>query len=49
MRAMIGKMERMIEMAETMIYPPYSLSLSFFQDEAITQVGTMADERDLSR
>jgi len=40
MRAMIGKMERMIEMAETMIYPPYSLNLSFFQDEAITQVGT---------
>jgi outer membrane protein TolC len=40
--AMIGKMERMIEMAETMIYPPYSLSLSLFQDEAITQVGTMA-------
>jgi len=28
-------------MAETMIYPPYSLSLSFFADEAITQVGTM--------
>ena len=42
MRAMIGKMERMIEMAETMIYPPYSLSLSLFQDEAIAQVGTMA-------
>ena len=41
-RAMIGKMERMIEMAETMIYPPYSLSLSLFQDEAIAQVGTMA-------
>jgi len=41
MRAMIGKMERMIEMAETMIYPPYSLNLSFFQDEAIDQVGTM--------
>ena len=40
-RAMIGKMERMIEMAETMIYPSYSLNLSFFQDEAITQVGTM--------
>ena len=40
MRAMIGKMERMIEMAETMIYPPYSLSLSLFQDEAIAQVGT---------
>ncbi len=41
-RAMIGKMERMIEMAETMIYPPYSLNLSLFQDEAIAQVGTMA-------
>jgi outer membrane protein TolC len=41
MRSMIGKMERMIEMAETMIYPPYSLSLSLFQDEAIAQVGTM--------
>jgi outer membrane protein TolC len=38
---MIGKMERMIEMAETMIYPPYSLSLSLFQDEAIAQVGSM--------
>jgi len=42
MRAMIGKMERMIEMAETMIYPPYSLNFSLFQDEAIAQVGTMA-------
>lgn len=41
MRAMIGKMERMIEMAETMIYPPYSLSLSLFQNETITQTGTM--------
>jgi outer membrane protein, heavy metal efflux system len=41
MRAMIGKMERMIEMAETMIYPRFSLNLSFFQDEAIDQVGTM--------
>jgi cobalt-zinc-cadmium efflux system outer membrane protein len=42
MRAMIGKMERMIEMAETMIYPPYSLGFALFQDEAIAQVGTMA-------
>jgi len=41
MSAMIAKMERMIEMAETMIYPPYSLSLSLFQDEAISQVGAM--------
>lgn len=41
MRAMIGKMERMIEMAETMIYPPYSLSFSLFQNEAIAQIGSM--------
>jgi outer membrane protein TolC len=41
MRAMIGKMERMIEMAETMIYPPYSLGLSHFQNETIAQTGTM--------
>jgi outer membrane protein TolC len=40
--AMIGKMERMIEMAETMVLPPSPLGLSFFQDEAINQVGTMA-------
>lgn len=41
MRAMIGKMERMIEMAETMVYPPYSLSISLFQNETIVQTGTM--------
>ena len=41
MRAMIGKMERMIEMAETMIYPPYSLGLSLFSNETIAQTGTM--------
>ena len=41
LRAMAGKMERMIEMAETMIYPPSSLNLALFQDEAINQVGTM--------
>jgi len=41
MRAMIGKMERMIEMVETMIHPPYSLSLSLFQNETIVQTGTM--------
>ncbi len=41
MRAMIGKMERMIEMAETMIYPPYSLGLSSFSNETIAQTGTM--------
>jgi cobalt-zinc-cadmium efflux system outer membrane protein len=41
LRAMIGKMERMIEMAESMIYPPYSLGFSLFQNEIIGQTGTM--------
>ena len=36
----IGKMERMIEMVETAVYPLYSLNLSLFQDEAVSQVGT---------
>ncbi|MBE0617774.1 MAG: TolC family protein, partial [Proteobacteria bacterium] len=40
MRAMVGKMERMIEMAETMIQPGYSLNLSLYADEAVSQVGT---------
>jgi len=40
MRAMVGKMERMIEMAETMIQPGYSLNFSLFADEAVNQVGT---------
>jgi outer membrane protein TolC len=41
MRAMIGKMERMIEMAESMIYPPYTLGFSLFQNEMIGQIGSM--------
>jgi len=40
LNAVIGKMEKMIEMAETKIYPHYSLNLSLYQDEAISQVGT---------
>jgi outer membrane protein TolC len=40
LRATVAKMERMIEMVETAIYPPYTLTFSFFQDEAISQVGT---------
>jgi outer membrane protein TolC len=39
-RAIIGKMERMLEMAETMILPPFSLNLSLYQDEAVMRVGT---------
>jgi cobalt-zinc-cadmium efflux system outer membrane protein len=42
MRARLGKMERLIEMAETMILPAYTLNLSLYEDEAINQVGSMA-------
>ena len=42
LRARVGKMERMIEMAETMILPPYTLNLSLYEDEAATQVGSIA-------
>ena len=42
MRARVGKMERLIEMAETMIIPPYTLNLSLYEDEAINQVGSVA-------
>jgi outer membrane protein, heavy metal efflux system len=42
MRARVGKMERLIEMAETLILPPYTLNLSLYEDEAVTQVGTIA-------
>ena len=42
MRAMVGKTERMIEMAETMILPPYSQNLSLYDDEPSHQVGSTA-------
>jgi outer membrane protein TolC len=42
LRDRIGKMERMIEMAETMILPPFSMNLSLYEDEAVNQVGTQA-------
>ena len=42
LRTRIGKMERMIEMAETMILPSFTLGLSHYQDEAVKQVGWMA-------
>ena len=46
MRARVGKMERLIEMAETMILPPYTLGFSFFEDDAVTQVGSVATRED---
>jgi len=42
MRARVGKTERVIEMAETMIILPYTLNLSLYEDEAINQVGSVA-------
>jgi outer membrane protein TolC len=42
MRAMLGKMERMVEMAETMIQPAFSQNYSLFTDEAVVQVGSAA-------
>ncbi len=42
LRDRIGKMELMIEMAETMILPPYTLNFSLYEDEAVTQVGSFA-------
>ena len=40
LKARIAKMERMVELAETRIYPAYTLNLSLYPDEAVTQVGT---------
>lgn len=42
MRDMVGKMERMLVLAETMILPQYSLGFSYFDDEAVLQVGSAA-------
>jgi outer membrane protein TolC len=42
MRAMVDKTEGMIEMAETMILPPYTLSFSLYEDEAVNMVGSLA-------
>ncbi|HIJ41912.1 MAG TPA: TolC family protein, partial [Deltaproteobacteria bacterium] len=41
LRARVGKMERLIEMAETMILPPYTLNLSLYEDEAVNQAGSI--------
>ena len=41
-RAAISKMERMIEMAETMILPPFTLNLSLYEDEAVAKVGSQS-------
>ena len=42
LRARIGKVERLIEMVETMILPSYTLNFSLYEDEAVTMVGSAA-------
>ncbi len=42
MRAMAGKMEGMIEMAETMILPSYTLNLSVYEDRPVMSAGAGA-------
>jgi outer membrane protein TolC len=44
LRTMVGKTERMIEMAETMILPPYTLNFSLYEDEAANMVGAAAEK-----
>jgi len=41
-RAVIGKMERMVEMAETMILPGFDLGFSRYRDDAVTKVGSVS-------
>jgi hypothetical protein len=43
-RAMIGRTERMIEMAETEIYPRFTQNLSLFENKAVVQVGSIRTE-----
>jgi outer membrane protein, heavy metal efflux system len=47
-RAMVGRMERMIEMAETEIYPRFTQNLSLFENKAVIQVGSIQTEAPFS-
>ncbi|HSO20061.1 MAG TPA: TolC family protein, partial [Desulfosarcina sp.] len=40
MRAMVGKMERMLEMAESMIQPTFSQGYSLYADQSVLQAGS---------
>jgi outer membrane protein, heavy metal efflux system len=44
LRAMIGRTERMVEMAEMEIYPRFTQNLSLFENKAVVQVGTVRSE-----
>ncbi|MDM8515151.1 TolC family protein [Desulfobacterales bacterium HSG16] len=48
MRAKIGKSERMIEMAETMILPGYTSNLSFYENDQYKTSGTWAKKEAFS-
>ncbi len=37
-RAMVGRMERMLELAETMVYPGFSQGLTLFEGDAVSRV-----------
>jgi outer membrane protein TolC len=41
-RARLGKMDALLEMAETMLLPAFDMGLSQYRDRAIRQVGTQA-------
>lgn len=44
LRARLGKLDAMLEIAETMLLPPFDLGLSYYRDQAINQVGTQAGQ-----
>lgn len=44
-QAQIVKMEKMVELGETMILPPFTLGFSWFEDEAAAQVGSAAPQK----
>ena len=46
MRARVGKMERLIELAETRILPQYTFGLSFYENITTVQIGTSAQKPD---
>ncbi len=46
MRDRVGKMERLIELAETKILPQYTLGLSFYEDITAVRVGTNGRKAD---
>ncbi len=48
MKASIGRMERMIEMAETEIYPGLTQNLSLFENKAVNQVGSIRTDEPFS-